>query len=637
MANGVATKAGARRAGFKFSLTHAQVMQLSTGVVPEVVGGGRIKLVPRPKDDLGKPYRIVDASQGAPVGFGFYVGKTKVTYEMVRRGPNGVRRFALGNVTDMGLAEAHEKAREQVAILLSTGENPKVHQAKAREAAQSIKQLAKITVRECMAAYLADMEERLAQGQVKANSVEAYRDSMARLARPEVAMADRVVKELREADIKTAYVAMRKSAMVRSNRIPTHMRAVLEDYKDWAELDTAKLESLGITGKYIQRVKAAGVAAAEHTFTDAYRGVKHILRKELELASIEGRPLVLSFNPFSVVFSKKLVRGARELRKHYERAEVRNPLDDNSLPKVLKAIVARRDEQGGHNAAASDYLLLTLLWGSRRSEAVQLRWFDRCSKGELSQREVSWVWLGAPDAVNPYTSRTGPQVFMSDTKSGESRFLPVTYFAERILRRRFEGRLDDTTAKKELAAARQLLESARKSGASKAVIAGLQEAVEKAELEVQRTKYVFPARSSRSKSGHYSDSKSILANVRRDAGLIDLRDEVDQGLTTHDLRRTLGRYAGLHLGDSRVVSQMLHHHVSQPDDKGMSDVSLRYTDQEWKRLREAFSEVEELMVASSPRVWNRLKGVDKPRLDESRDEPVTIFAPRNQITALDDD
>ena len=69
MANGVATKAGARRAGFKFSLTHAQVMQLSTSVVPEVVGGGRIKLVPRPKADQGKPYRIVDASQGAPVGW----------------------------------------------------------------------------------------------------------------------------------------------------------------------------------------------------------------------------------------------------------------------------------------------------------------------------------------------------------------------------------------------------------------------------------------------------------------------------------------------------------------------------------------------------------------------------------------
>jgi len=460
---------------------------------------------------------------------------------------------------------------------------------------------------------------------------------MARIARPEVGLADRVVKELRERDIKDSYIAMRKSAMDRSNRIPTNLKAVLKEFDDWSNLDTAKLESLGITGKYIQRVKAAGVAAAEHTFTDAYRGVKHILRKEVELASIEGRPLQLTFNPFSIIYSKSLVRDARQLRNHYQRAGVRNPLDDNTLPMVLKAIVARRDEQGGHNAGASDYLLLTLLWGTRRSEAVQLRWFDRCSKGELSQREVSWVWLGAADAVNPYTDRTGPQVFMSETKSGESRFLPITYFAERVLRRRFETRLDDAAPKKELAAARQLLESARNSGASKAVIAGLREAVEKAEHEVQRTKYVFPARSSRSKSGHYSDSKSILANVRRDAGLTDLRDEVDKGLTTHDLRRTLGRYASLHLGDSRVVSQMLHHHVSKPGENGMADVSLRYTDQEWKRLREAFSEVEELMIARSPRVWNRLKGVDKPRLDESGDEPVTIFAPRNQITALDDD
>lgn len=637
MATSVATKAGARRAGFKFSLTHTQVMQLSTSVVPEAVEGGRVKLVPRPKSEMGKPYRIVDASQGAPVGFGFYVGKTKVTYEMVRRGPSGVRRFALGNVTDMGLAEAHEKAREQVAILLSTGENPRAHQAKVRQATQTNERLANITVHECMAAYLADMEERLARGQVKANSVEAYRDSMARVARPEVGLADRIVKDLREADIKKAYVAMRKSAMVRSNRIPTHLRKLLADYEDWAELDTTKLETLGITGKYIQRVKAAGVAAAEHTFTDAYRGVKHVVLKEVEEASIAGCSPLLSFNPFSIIFSKKLVRSARELRRHYERAEVRNPLNDDTLPKVLKAIVARRDEQGGHNAGASDYLLLTLLWGTRRSEAVQLRWFDRCSKGELSQRELSWVWLGAADAVNPYTGRTGPQVFMSDTKSGESRFLPVSYFAERILRRRFESRADDVAIKKELSAARQLLESARKSGAGKTVIAGLDEAVEKAEHEVQRSKYVFPARSSRSKTGHYSDSKSILANVRRDAGLIDLREEVDQGLTPHDLRRTLGRYASLHLGDSRVVSQMLHHHVSQPGDHGMAEVSKLYTDQEWKRLREAFSEVEELMIASSPRVWNRLKGVDKPRLDESLDEPVTIFAPRNQITALDDD
>lgn len=122
--------------------------------------------MPRPKADLGKPYRVVDASQGAPIGFGFYVGKTKVTYEMVRRGPQGVCRFALGNVTDMGLAEAHDKAREQVAILLSKGENPKAHQVKAREAAQSIERLANVTVNECMAAYLADMSAVLSGHQM---------------------------------------------------------------------------------------------------------------------------------------------------------------------------------------------------------------------------------------------------------------------------------------------------------------------------------------------------------------------------------------------------------------------------------------------------------------------------------------
>ncbi|WP_269781353.1 hypothetical protein [Luteimonas fraxinea] len=43
------------------------------------------------------------------------------------------------------------------------------------------------------------------------------------------------------------------------------------------------------------------------------------------------------------------------------------------------------------------------------------------------------------------------------------------------------------------------------------------------------------------------------------------------------------------------------------------------------------------MIASSPRVWNGLKGVDKSGLDEARDEPVTIFASRNQTIALDDD
>lgn len=65
----------------------------------------------------------------------------------------------------------------------------------------------------------------------------------------------------------------------------------------------------------------------------------------------------------------------------------------------------------------------------------------------------------------------------------------------------------------------------------------------------------------------------------------------------------------------------------------MAAVSERYTEQEWSKLREAMGRVEEHMVATSPRVWNRLKGTDKPRLDESGDAPVSIFSARNRRDA----
>jgi integrase len=330
-----------------------------------------------------------------------------------------------------------------------------------------------------------------------------------------------------------------------------------------------------------------------------------------------------------------MLRDAQELRRHYERAEVRNPLGDETLPRVLKVILARRDEQGGLNATGADYLLLTLLWGTRRSEAAQLRWFDRCSSGELRQSEVSWVWLAGPDDVNPYTRRAGSQVYLFDTKSGEERYLPVTYFAQKVLERRYDERLEEAEAQKVLAGAEAVLKAAKSKGSRTELVDRLNKEVEQARRALARSVFVFPARSHRSKTGHYSDSKSIVANVRRDAGLLDLRAEVDVGLTTHDFRRTLGRYAGLLFGESRIVSQLLHHHTPGPGTDRMASVSERYTEQEWSKLREAMGRVEESMIARSPRVWNRLKGTDMPRLDEVNDKPPSIFAARNRRIALD--
>ncbi|MEB2123823.1 integrase [Xanthomonas campestris pv. campestris] len=625
-----------RRGSLKFKLTYAQVLSLSVDRTPVLDKAGKVKLVERDPEEAGEPYRLVDGSDKAPSGFSFRVGRTKTTYEVVKRGPTGIRRFSLGNVTDMGLDEAYEVAKGHLSVLRQTGTNPVQQERAELRAKRRDKRSEDITLRQCMELYIERMGERARKKKVKQVSVEAVRSSLARLERPEVGLADLKIRDTRTEDVVRGYDALRKSAMLRSNRIPTAMRQALASHDDWAQLSTAQLGELGIAGKYIQRVRAAGLAAAEHTFTDAKRSVDLFNEVEQEQAHETRREPKIIYNPFQAIYSKDLLRGAQDLRNHYSRAEVRNPLGDDTLPKVMKVILARRDEQGGLNAAGADYLLLTLLWGTRRSEAAALRWFDRCTPGELTQREVSWVSLTPPGQVNPFTRREGSQVYLFDTKNGDERYLPVTYFAEQVLQRRLDERLDDTEAKKNVATTEGLLRAAKAKGASRELIKGLELELEKARHALDRTRYVFPARSNRSRSGHYSDSKSIVANVRRDAGLLNLSEDIDIGLTPHDLRRTMGRYAAHLFGESRIVSQLLHHHTRGQGGDRMAAVSERYTEQEWSKLREAMGRVEEAMVAKSPRVWNRLKGTDKPRLDEANDPPVTIFAQRNQRTALDD-
>lgn len=629
--------ASSKRAGsLKFSLTYAQVLSLSVTKAPALDAQGKVRIVSRSE---GAPYLVLDSGPGAPTGFGFRVGKTMTTYVGQKRGPTGTPiRFTLGNVSDMGLDEAREACREHLALLKETGKNPahvKRQQLLDALEKESLVAFGDLTLRECMGRYIGHLDSRVKKKKIKQVSVDAVRDSLSRLSRPTVGLADKTLNQLQLEVIQKAFDACRISSMQLSNRIPRDMSKKLAEVEDWAKLTVSQLEALGITGKYIQRVRASGLSSTEHTFSDARRAVDFLIDEERARDHQFGRPQRQFYNPLVVIHTRDMLREAHELRNHYSRAEVRNPLDDKTLPKVLKAIAARRDEQGGRNAAGADYLLLTLLWGTRRSEAAPLRWYDRCTPGELSQEMVSWVWLAGPEDINPTTKRAGSQVYLFETKSKEQRFLPVTYFAERVLRRRFNEREDDAGAKNALGAAKSALAAASKRGGNKALIETLQAAVVDAEHALDRTRFVFPARSRRSKTGHYSDSKSIIANVRRDAGLIDLREEVDIGLTPHDLRRTLGRYAErIHSGKARVVSQMLHHKIK---DKDSASTDAIYTEQEWAVLREAIALVEEHMMASSPRVWNRWKGTDKPRLDEVNDPPATIFAARNQKVALDDE
>lgn len=621
-----------RQAARRFKLSDQQLRALTADKVPELGPSGKVRFIPNPKVDAAgrpTPYRFLDDAQGAPKGFGVYVGRTGSTFEVARRVGERFMRFKIGSVNDLSIEQAHEAARQKLAVLKETGDNPR-RQEKLEAKRESIQRL---TVAGCFEVYLAELRARLPKGLVKQVSIDAVSDSLARLSRPEVGLAGKQVRDLAEEAVMAAWDAVRRSAANRSNRIPKAVRAKLAGRDDWFLLSAAELAALGVSGKDAARVRASGLAATEHTFSDAHRAVDLVLKRETREAARLGRPPDLSWNPFALLREDNRFRATLELRKHYRDAEVRNPLgeENGTLPRVLKTILARREEQGGHNRQGADYLLLTLIFGSRRSEAARLKWFDKCSVHELRSRAASWVWLGGKDEVNPHTKRTGPQVFFHDTKSGEERFLPLPYFAERILRRRLDER-DALEAEipKRVRAAEADLRRVKKETSDYLKIAKAQRKVEIEQGRSERLQWVFPARSHKAKSGHYSDSKSIIRNVRRDAGMLDLDKEIDIGLTPHDLRRTLGRYAGRKYSGP-LLSQMLHHKISD----GMSPVSERYTEQEWARLREAFTVVEEDMIATSPRVWNRLKGPDKPRLDEARDPPVTIF--RSGKTGLDEE
>jgi hypothetical protein len=139
-------------------------------------------------------------------------------------------------------------------------------------------------------------------------------------------------------------------------------------------------------------------------------------------------------------------------------------------------------------------------------------------------------------------------------------------------------------------------------------------------------RWVFPARNPQSKDGHHTDSKAILHNVRLDAGLLNIEKDIDVNLTPHDLRRTLARVAGKLLPGHKV-SQLLNHHpdtIGEGENRRMAKVTERYSQQEWPELRQIMTVCEDAIIGSSPRVWNMLRGPDRPAMDEKDDPPLEL-------------
>ncbi len=620
----------------KYRLTKAQLRDLDVSKRPAFDKDGRAVLV---ANHDGKPYRFRDATPGAPIGFGFYVGPKGAFYEVRVKRNGQAKRISLGSVQDLSLDTAHELAGAQRAHIRQTGEDPR-ERVRITSKQQAMRRK---TVAEAMADYIGELEEKLVSGKVKSSSVEAVRLSLERLKRPGVDLAGREIVSLTHEDVIKGWHALRHTSMELSNRLSPQVKSLLKDQKQWWKLDLQSLVKLGLPSKQAALAVSAGLAATEYTMGDARRAVDIALRQARKLAAQTERNPAIVYNPFEVLEERGMFRSTKELRTHYERAKIRNPLgmDDaqtglKTLPSVLKALIGRRALQGGNNATGVDYLLLTLLWGTRRGESAAVRWFDSCTNDELHFQFASWVWLtpevkGIADdqAINPITRFRGSQVFFHDTKSGEFQLLPISYFAEQILRWRQKARaLELADLPLRIAAAKKTLADFKRKRVGPDPIERVEKDIKQMEYLLDATqRWVFPARNQNSRSGHHTDSKMMLDNIRLDAGLLNPEKGIDINLTPHDLRRTLARVAGKLLPGHKV-SQLLNHHPDTVEDKDqgkrMSKVTERYSQQEWPELRQIMGQCEDAIIGSSPRVWNMLRGPDRPMMDEQDDPPLAL-------------
>lgn len=432
----------------KVSLTATMVKeQLSFLRIPVVNASGKIVKF-APNADL-KRYVVFDAHRDAPVGFGVAVNRTNMSYILQRRVGARVLKATIGNCRDLPLAQAREKAKAALERMRATGRSP----AEAKAISKDDLQVASMTVEDCIALYRKHLVERARPA--KDSSLRGLEQARLRLTRPGIALAARKIGDL------------------------VHEQRILDAFD---ALASGKRKLKAGTKRADPKSKAYDtptITTAELTFRWVSRAVDYCMTRERRIAANAGRQPSLQSNPFYVLRDEGRYRTREQLEAHYEATGARNPMQlrDGSLGRFLEALWAKRKVENYRTAC--DYLLLTLLWGTRRGEAAPLRWRHRISKEEAGI--CSWVDLKAG------------WVSFFNTKNGTTHTLPLAPAARRILMLREEA--------------------SRKS----------------------KSPWVFPARSSKAEQGHYLDSKAILQGLKKAGGIEELR--------THDLRRTFATVA----------------------------------------------------------------------------------------------
>jgi integrase len=333
-----------------------------------------------------------------------------------------------------------------------------------------------------------------------------------------------------------------RAAPAKPNTLATYDKAQkrLADWMDRKVSDLAPEEIL----REFDRLARQARTATEQCFRWASRATRWTIEMEALKLRRAGRAPSLT-NPFEILVLNKSYRDKQQLQKEYAAKGIRNPMAlEGELGSFLNALWDRRKA----NKTGCDFLMLGLLWGCRKSEHAPVKWKELLSKEEIAAS--SWVDL------------KGRELYLRNTKNGKDQRLPLAPCARQILMER-----------QEWAAERDLT--------------GL------------RRKFVFPAESPASRSGHYSDPNSLLGYIRQDAGIATLRP--------HDLRRTFGRVAETLDFSESAIKRLLNH---------SGDVTASYTEAEWKKLAERVQRMEDAMLATAPRVYNAVKPANSPPIGD---------------------
>ena len=350
--------------------------------------------------------------------------------------------------------------------------------------------------------------------------------------------------EASELTISEVFAQYRNHLMGRSKPAKPTTLAVLDKAEnrlsEWAGLRVKDLTGNEILRKF-DEIASRARTAAEQTFRWINVAVRHAIEIEAGNAQTQQRQPSLSYNPFSILKVQKKFRTRSELEDSYKAKGVRNPLSPkDTLGRFLTALHNKRS----FNRLGCDYLLLTVLLGARKEETASLCWREVLTEEEA--RTTSYVDL------------ENRMIRFFDTKNRNDHELPICDATKRIL----EDRRD---------------------------------IVNDNEKRADKRKWFFPARSSRSKIGHYSDSKSLRENLCQEAGIVKL------GM--HDLRRTFGRVAE-ELTSYAVVKKLLNH-------RNTTDPTERYANPDQDRVYEALQRIELNMLLTSPELYNSLLASSK--------------------------